>query len=126
MFRCRLLLENPNTEDLKVRGGRATLALAGLDAGSAKPLESFVLPGLGSREVDFQVTLDLLSSLSGVLRLLKSGNGALDYTLQGYVDLDVQLLGRRPFTITGKVQVNELLSILPGRLGLDFLPRDDE
>ena len=25
VFRCRLLLENPNTEDLKVVGGRVTL-----------------------------------------------------------------------------------------------------
>ena len=63
VFRCRLLLENPNTEDLDVVGGRVTLELAGISAGSARPLDSFVLPGLDSKEVDLQVTMDLLGAL---------------------------------------------------------------
>ena len=114
VFRCRLLLENPNTEDLKVVGGRVTLELAGVSAATAKPLESFVLPGLASKEVDLQVTMDLMSALSGALRYLQSGQTELDYTLKGYVDLDVKALGRLPFKSTGKVTLDNLLRQLPG------------
>jgi LEA14-like dessication related protein len=114
VFRCRLLLENPNTEDLKVVGGRVTLELAGVPAASAKPMDSFVLPGLGSTEVDLRVTMDLMSALSGALRYLQSGQAELDYTLKGYVDLDVRALGRLPFKSTGKVTLDNLLRQLPG------------
>ena len=114
VFRCRLLLENPNTEDLKVVGGRVTLELAGVSAATARPMESFVLPGLASKEVDLQVTMDLVSALSGALRYLQSGRTELDYTLKGYVDLDVKALGRLPFKSTGKVTLDNLLRQLPG------------
>ncbi len=114
VFRCRLLLENPNTEDLKVVGGRVTLELAGIKAASATPMENFVLPGLASKEVDMRVTMDLLSGLSGALRLLTSGTTELDYTLKGYVDLDVKALGRLPFKSTGKVTLDNLLRQVPG------------
>lgn len=114
VFRCRLLLENPNTEDLKVVGGRVTLELAGIKAASAAPMENFVLPGLASKEVDMRVTMDLLSGLSGALRLLSSGTTELDYTLKGYVDLDVKALGRLPFKSTGKVTLDNLLRQVPG------------
>ena len=114
VFRCRLLLENPNTEDLKVVGGRATLELAGMSAASARPMENFVLPGLDSKEVDMQVTMDLLSALPSALRLLAAGRTELEYTLKGYVDLDVKALGRLPFKSTGKVTLDNLLRQLPG------------
>jgi LEA14-like dessication related protein len=114
VFRCRLLLENPNTEDLKVVGGRVTLDLAGVSAASARPMEDFVLPGLESKLVDMRVTMDLLSALPGVLGLLTSGRTELDYTLKGYVDLDVKALGRLPFKSTGKVTLDNLLRQLPG------------
>ena len=114
VFRCRLLLENPNTEDLNVVGGRVTLELAGVSAASARPMENFVLPGLDSKEVEMQVTMDLLGALPGALRLLASGRTELDYTLKGYVDLDVKALGRLPFKSTGKVTLDNLLRQLPG------------
>jgi len=114
VFRCRLLLENPNTEDLKVVGGRVTLELAGVSAASAKPMESFVLPGLGSKEVDLRVTMDLMSALSGALRYMQSGRTELGYTLKGYVDLDVKALGRLPFKSSGQVTLDNLLRQLPG------------
>ena len=114
VFVCRLLLENPNTEDLNVVGGRVTLELAGVSTASAKPMESFVLPGLGSKEVDLRVTMDLMSALSGALRFMQSGQTDLDYTLKGYVDLDVKALGRLPFKSTGKVTLDKLMRQLPG------------
>ncbi|MSR09259.1 MAG: hypothetical protein EXR82_06975 [Gammaproteobacteria bacterium] len=106
VFRCRLLLENPNTEDLKVVGGRVTLELAGIKAASATPMENFLLPGLAAKEVDMRVTMALLSGLSGTTEL--------DYTLKGYVDLDVKALGRLPFKSTGKVTLDNLLRQVPG------------
>lgn len=114
VFRVRLLLENPNTEDLRVVGGRVSLELAGIKAASATPMENFALPGLASKEVDMRVTMDLLSGLSGALRLLSSGTTELDYTLKGYVDLDVKALGRLPFKSTGKVTLDNLLRQVPG------------
>ncbi len=106
VFRCRLLLENPNTEDLKVVGGRVTLELAGIKAASATPMENFLLPGLAAKEVDMRVTMALLSGLSGTTEL--------DYTLKGYVDLDVKALGRLPLKSTGKVALDNLLRQVPG------------
>ena len=61
-----------------------------------------------------QVTMDLLSALPNALRLLASGRTELDYTLKGYVDLDVKALGRLPFKSTGKVTLDNLLRQLPG------------
>jgi LEA14-like dessication related protein len=116
VFRCRLLLENPNDEDIKVVGGNVTLDIAGVSAGSARPLEKFVVPALASKEVDMRVTLDLLSSLSRLLKLVAGGGTELDYTLRGYVDLDVKALGRLPFKSTGKVQLETVLRQVPGLL----------
>jgi hypothetical protein len=97
-----------------VVGGNVTLELAGESAASAQPMEKFVLPGNGSREVDMRVTMDLLSSLSGVLKLVAAGGTELDYTLKGYVDLDVRALGRLPFKSNGKVALDTLLRQVPG------------
>lgn len=116
VFLCRLLLENPNPEDLDVRGGAVTLELADFSAARGQTTEAFVLPAYGSREVDIRVRLDLLSTLPGLLRWAASGNPRLDYTLKGYVDLDVKALGRLPFKDTGTVNADRLLRQLPGLL----------
>ncbi len=111
---CRLLLENPNNEDLRVIGGKVRLEIDGVPAGKGETIEGFVLPALDSKEVDLRVTLDLLSSLTGALRSLGSGKAELEYTLQGYVDLDVKALGRLPFKSKGTIQPDDLLRHLPG------------
>jgi LEA14-like dessication related protein len=113
---CRLLLENPNDEDIRVVGGKVRLEIDGVSAGKGETIEGFVLPALDSREVDLRVTLDLLSSLTGALRSLGSGQPELEYTLQGYVDLDVKALGRLPFRRSGKIQLDDLLRHAPGLL----------
>lgn len=114
VLRCRLLLENPNNEDLRVIGGKVRLEIDGVSAGKGETIEGFVLPALDSREVELRVTLDLLSSLTGALRSLGSGKPELEYTLQGYVDLDVKALGRLPFKSKGTIQPDDLLRHLPG------------
>ena len=45
---------------------------------------------------------------------MQSGQTDLDYTLKGYVDLDVKALGRLPFKSTGKVTLDKLMRQLPG------------
>ncbi len=116
VLRCRLLLENPNDEDLRVVGGKVRLEINGESAGKGETIEGFVLPALDSREVELRVTLDLLSSLTGALRALGSGKPELAYTLQGYVDLDVKALGRLPFKTGGTIQLEDLLRHAPGLL----------
>jgi LEA14-like dessication related protein len=116
VLRCRLLLENPNNEDIRVVGGKVRLEIDGVSAGKGETIEGFVLPALDSREVDLRVTLDLLSSLTGALRSIGSGKPALEYSLQGYVDLDVKALGRLPFKTGGTIEVNDLLRHVPGVL----------
>ena len=113
---CRLLLENPNNEDLRVIGGKVRLEIDGVSAGKGETIEGFVLPALDSKEVELRVTLDLLSSLTGALRSLGSGKPALEYTLKGYVDLDVKALGRLPFSSSGKIKFDDLLRHAPGLL----------
>jgi LEA14-like dessication related protein len=116
VFRTRLLLDNPNAEDLRVVGGQVNLTLAGLAAGRAETIGKFTLPANGTREVDLLVTLDLLSVLPSLFRQLTLGPGELDYQLKGYVDLDVTALGRLPFKSSGKVSAEELLRQAPGLL----------
>ncbi|MCL4791067.1 MAG: LEA type 2 family protein [Gammaproteobacteria bacterium] len=116
VLRCRLLLENPNNQDLRVIGGKVRLEIDGVTAGQGETIEGFMLPALDSREVDLRVTLDLLSTLSGALRSLGSGKPALEYALQGYVDLDVKALGRLPFRSSGTIQLEDLLRHAPGLL----------
>lgn len=116
VFRTRLLLDNPNPEDLRVVGGQVNLTLAGLAAGRAETIGKFTLPANGSREVDLLVTLDLLSVLPSLFRQLTLGPGELDYQLKGYVDLDVKALGRLPFKSSGKVSAEDLLRQAPGLL----------
>ena len=116
VLRCRLLLENPNNEDLRVVGGKVRLEIDGVSAGKGETIEGFVLPALDSKEVELRVTLDLLSSLTGALRSLGSGKPALEYTLKGYVDLDVKALGRLPFSSSGKITFDDLPRHAPGSL----------
>lgn len=116
VFRCRFLLDNPNAEDLDVRGGQVTLRLADFPAARGETAEAFVLPAYGSREVDLRVELNLLESLPGVLRWLASGDPRLDYRLQGYVDLERRFIGRLPFRSTGRVNADQLFRQLPGIL----------
>lgn len=116
VLRCRLLLENPNNEDLRVMGGKVRLELDGVSAGQGETIEGFVLPALDSKEVDLRLTLDLLASLSSALRSLDSGKSVLGYTLQGYVDLDVKALGRLPFRKGGTIELEDLLRHAPGLL----------
>lgn len=124
VFRTRLLLDNPNAEDLKVVGGQVNLTIAGLAAGRAETIGRFTLPAYGTKEVDLLVTLDLLSVLPGLVRQLALGPGELDYQLKGYVDLDVKALGRLPFKSSGKVSAEDLLRQAPGLLRR-APPRDD-
>jgi LEA14-like dessication related protein len=114
VFRTRLLLDNPNAEDLRVVGGQVNLSIAGVSAGRGETIEKFTLPANGSREVDLLVTLDLLSALPTMLRQLALGPTELDYQLRGYVDLDVKAIGRLPFKSSGKVSMDDLLRQAPG------------
>ena len=112
VFRTRLLLDNPNAEDLRVVGGEVNLTRAG----RAETIGKFTLPANGTREVDLLVTLDLLSVLPSLFRQLALGPGELDYQLKGHVDLDVKALGRLPFKSSGKVSAEDLLRQAPGLL----------
>jgi LEA14-like dessication related protein len=114
VFRTRLLLDNPNAEDLRVVGGQVNLAIGGVSAGQAETIGKFTLPANGSREVDLLVSLDLLSALPTLLRQFALGPAELDYQLRGYVDLDVKAIGRLPLKSSGKVSMDDLLRQAPG------------
>lgn len=115
-FRARLLVENPNDQVLNIVGGEVAMDIAGFSAGRAQTIDRVSLPALGSREVDVRLTVDLLSTLSGALKWLAAGNPDLEYTLRGFVDLDVRGIGRLPIRSTGKVTAEKLLRQLPGLL----------
>lgn len=122
VFLVRLRLDNPNDQDLDVRGGEVTLDLADVAVGQGETTTPFVLPAYGTRDVDLRVSLDLASALPDLLRWMASGSTELDYTLRGHVDLDVTGLGRVPFKDKGKVKADTLLRQLPGLL--KRTPRD--
>lgn len=115
-FTCRLQLDNPNDRELDVVGGQVTLDIADFSAGRGRTESRFSIPAHGTAEADIKVTVDLLATASAALRWLLAGNPSLDYTLKGYVDLDLPALGRIPFRSSGKVDAEKLWRQLPGLL----------
>ena len=107
-FRCRLRLDNPNTVDLPIKGGELTLLLAERNAASGRLNDDITVPANESAEVDAIVSIDVMSAIGILARIMGDPNAALRYDIDGYVDVGITRLGRIYFEESGEFSPGEL------------------
>ena len=103
-FLVRVNAQNPNDQDLKIKGLDYTLFLEGDGFAEGVLNKPFVIPASG--EVDFDMTVRT-NFVSGIGRLLSRLNGRtqVNYTLQGKLLTDIRFLKKIPFEETGSVNL---------------------
>jgi LEA14-like dessication related protein len=107
-LRCRLRLDNPNTVDLPIKGGELTLLLANRNAAHGRLADDITLPANASAEVDAIVSIDVMSAIGIIARIMGDPDAALRYDIDGYVDVGVTRLGRIYFEESGEISAGSL------------------
>ena len=102
-FRLELVVDNQNTEPLRIRGIEFKLRLADqgiIDGSAAVPM---TVEALDRRTVTLEVGSEILSSLSRLMSFVQGPENALPYEIFGEVYLDRR--GRQPlrFSANGEV-----------------------
>lgn len=102
-FRVRLLVDNQNTEPLKIRGIEFKLRLADqgiLDGSAATPM---TVEALDQQVVTLQLGSEIVSSLSRLMSFVQGPENTLPYEIYGEVYLDRR--GRQPLQFSAQGQV---------------------
>jgi LEA14-like dessication related protein len=103
-FLVRVNVQNPNKQDMKIKGLDYTLFLEGDGFAEGVLSKPFTIPAEG--ETDFDMTVKT-NFVSGIGRLLSRLNGRtqVNYTLQGKLLTDIRFLKKIPFEETGSVNL---------------------
>lgn len=102
-FRVRLLVDNQNTDPLKIRGIEFKLRLADqgiIDGSAAVPL---TVEALDRQVVTLELGSEILSSLSRLLSFVQGPENTLPYEIYG--DVYLERRGRKPLTFVTQGQV---------------------
>lgn len=103
--RFRVDLNVMNTNDVRIPIERISFSMrfagAGVMRGSS--VEPFTLEPGGSRAVEFDVTTDLVSSVSRLLALLQGPDDAIAYDIDGMVTLSRGFRPTFPFSRRGEI-----------------------
>lgn len=101
-FLVRVNVQNPNDQDLKIKGLDYKLFLEGDGFAEGVTNKPFTIPALG--ETDFDMTVRT-NFVSGVGRLLSRLNGRqqVNYSVEGVLLTDIRFLKKIPFNETGSV-----------------------
>lgn len=102
-FRVRLLVDNQNTEPLKIRGIEFKLRLADqgiIDGSAAVPL---TVEALDRQTVTLELGSEILSSLSRLMSFVQGPENALPYEIYGDVYLERRSRQPLPFSTQGQV-----------------------
>ncbi|GAC1456148.1 MAG: LEA type 2 family protein [Steroidobacteraceae bacterium] len=101
-LKVRLRVQNPNDQELAVKGIEYTLDIAGQQVASGVSDASFVVPALGEAQFDTNLTTNMAGAL---LRLVGRGSDTLsngvDYHLAGRVSLASGWMRSVPFDERG-------------------------
>ncbi|MBW7931330.1 MAG: LEA type 2 family protein [Gammaproteobacteria bacterium] len=105
VFRARLGLFNPNTVLLKISRAELQLELAGVGAARGRTLGAIEVPPGERVEADIRVTMNLLRDGPALLRLLAgdAGRQGLEYSLNGYVQVQRRGPDRIPISASGQL-----------------------
>jgi LEA14-like dessication related protein len=103
-FLVRVNVQNPNKQELKIKGLDYTLFLEGDGFAEGVLNKPFTIPAEG--ETDFDMTVKT-NFISGIGRLLSRLNGRtqVNYTLEGKLLTDIRFLKKIPFEETGSVNL---------------------
>ena len=103
-FLVRVNVQNPNKQDMKIKGLDYTLFLEGDGFAEGVLNKPFTIPAEG--ETDFDMTVKT-NFVSGIGRLLSRLNGRtqVNYNLQGKLLTDIRFLKKIPFEETGSVNL---------------------
>ena len=103
-FLVRVNVQNPNQQDLKIKGLDYTLFLEGDGFAEGVLNKPFTVPAEG--ETDFDMTVRT-NFVSGIGRLLSRLNGRtqVNYALEGKLLTDIRFLKKIPFNETGSVNL---------------------
>ena len=104
-FRVTVLVDNPNTEPLAIKGIEFKLRLADqgiLDGNSVAPM---TVQALDRQTMTLELRSDIVSSLSRLLAFVQGPANALPYELYGTVTLDRRLPNTFVFNVTGEVPI---------------------
>jgi LEA14-like dessication related protein len=102
-FRVRLLVDNQNTDPLKIRGIEFKLRLADqgiIDGSAAVPL---TVEALDRQTVTLELGSEILSSLSRLMSFVQGPENALPYEIYGDVYLERRSRQPLPFSTQGQV-----------------------
>jgi len=103
-FLVRVNVQNPNDQELKIKGLDYKLFLEGDSFAEGLVDKPFVIPALG--ETDFDMTVRT-NFVSGIGRLLSRLNGRtqVNYVVEGKLLTDIRFLKKIPFQETGSVNL---------------------
>jgi LEA14-like dessication related protein len=104
-FLVRVNVQNPNDQDLKIKGLDYKLFLEGDSFAQGELDKAFVIPANG--ETDFDMTVRT-NFVSGIGRLLSRLNGRtqVNYSVEGKLLTDIRFLKKIPFNETGSVNLS--------------------
>lgn len=107
-YRLSLRVQNPNSVTIPISGLDYTVNLGGSEFARGVSASSFSLPANGEDIVEIDVSTNLLDSARHVYALLKSGDRAIDYSLNGNVKVNLPFVKSLPFSRTGQVNLRGL------------------
>jgi len=105
-FRLGFDVSNPNPFPLPVTRVRYGVALDGQQFAAGESSGSFVVPANGDGEFAISVELDLLKSAPQLLYTVHAGvRGAIPYTLEGSLGIDIPFAKPLKFATNGEIRV---------------------
>jgi LEA14-like dessication related protein len=116
-FVVRMLVQNPNDMELKVRGLDYQILLMGDSFAEGVSNSEFLLPALGEAEFDMTVTTNFVSSFGRLLSRVGGGKlENIEYEVVGKIFVDKGMIKKIPFSHRGTVDFSKELGPLKGDL----------
>ena len=103
-FRVRVNVQNPNSEELRIKGLDYKLVLEGDSFAEGMLEKPFVLPPEGETDVDMMVRTNFVSGIGRLLSRL-NGRTQVNYVIEGKLLTDIRFLKKIPFQETGSVNL---------------------
>jgi LEA14-like dessication related protein len=106
-FRVRVNVQNPNKEELKIKGLDYKLFLEGDSFAEGELSKPFVIPAEGDTDFDMTVRTNFVSGIGRLLSRL-NGRTQVNYVVEGKLFTDVRFLKKIPFQESGSVDLTIL------------------
>jgi LEA14-like dessication related protein len=109
-FKVRVLVVNPNTMELQVRGLEYQILLMGDSFADGTSSDTFLLPAQGEAEFDMLVTTNFMSAFGRLLSRVGGGKlEDIEYEISGKIHVDKGVLRKIPFSHQGTVDFSKQL-----------------